>query len=289
MKIRNILLCGLLAACCALTGCSKPDDTASTDVVTGSTSEAGTQAAATIGNIGDVVLQNGDTIAEFNIEGYGIIKAKLFPEIAPIGVDNFVKLANSGFYDGLTIHRVYKDFMFQGGSLNGNGTGGDAADGGSFGVEISEDARHFYGALCYANAAGSNTCQFYIVNNNDAQDLTEIDITGVKQTADMYGAYAEMFEDGTRERDAYLAMQKYYTNLAEYTENASDEVIARYKEVGGTPSLDGGYTVFGQVYEGFDVIEEISDCPVQVNSSGELSQPTETIIIKSVIIREYAE
>ncbi len=289
MKIRNILLCGLLAVCCALTGCSKPDDTASTDVITGETAEAGNQVEATVGNIGDVVLQDGDTIAEFNIEGYGIIKAKLFPEIAPVGVDNFVKLANSGFYDGLTIHRVYKDFMFQGGSLNGNGTGGEAADGGSFGVEISEDARHFYGALCYANAAGSNTCQFYIVNNNDPQDLTQIDIEGVKQTAEMYGAYAEMFEDGTRERDAYLAMQAYYSTLAEYTSNASEEVIAKYNEVGGTPSLDGGYTVFGQVYEGFDVIEEISNCPVQVNSSGELSLPTETIIIKSVIIREYAE
>ncbi len=285
MKLRNILMCGLLAACCVINaGCSKPDNTASTDVTTGDTAS---QSLA--GNLGEVQLQAGDLIAEFEIEGYGSIKAKLYPEIAPIGVDNFVKLAKAGFYDGLTVHRVIKGFMLQGGSLNGDGTGGEAADGGSFGVEVTEDMRHFYGALCYANAAGSNTCQFYIVNNNESQDISEMDIDSIRYTSDMYGAYVELFEEGSREREAYAAMQKYYANLADYTENASDEVIAKYKEVGGTPSLDGGYTVFGQVYEGFDTIDEISSCAVMDNGNGEASKPVETITITSVKITEYAE
>ncbi len=285
MKIRNIMLCGLLAACCAISGCSKPDDTASIEATTGNSA----QSQQTVGNIGDVALQSGDIIAEFEIEGYGTIKAKLYPEIAPTGVDNFVKLAKDGFYDGLTIHRVMKGFMLQGGSLNGDGTGGEAADGGDFGVEVTEDMRHFYGALCYANAADSNTCQFYIVNNNESQDITQLDLEGIRYTADMYGAYADLFEDGSREKEAYSAMQKYYSNLAAFTENASDEVIAKYKEVGGTPSLDGGYTVFGQVYEGFDVIDDISSCSVELNAAEELSKPIETITIKSVKITEYAE
>ncbi len=286
MKLRNIIMCGLLAASCLLAvGCSKPDDFSVVGVTT--TDNGATASAA--GNIGDVQLQAGDLIAEFEIEGYGTIKAKLFPDIAPTGVDNFVKLANEGFYDGLTIHRVMKGFMLQGGSLNGDGTGGEAADGGTFGTEISEDMRHFYGALCYANSMGNNTCQFYIVNNNESQDLADIDLATIKTNADIAGQYATMFDEGTLEQQYYANMAEYYGNLAVMIENASDEVIAKYKEVGGTPSLDGGYTVFGQVYEGFNVIDGISNGPVELNDGGELSKPLSTITITSVKITEYAE
>ncbi len=284
MKLRNIMMCGLLAASCILAaGCSKPDDFS----VVGVTTNDGTSSSA-VGNIGDVQPQAGDLIAEFEIEGFGTIKAKLFPEIAPTGVENFKKLAEEGFYDGLTIHRVMKGFMLQGGSLNGDGTGGEAADGGTFGVEASEDMRHFYGALCYANSMGNNTCQFYIVNNNEPQDLADMDIDTIQANADMAAQYAGMFEEGTLEHSYYSNMAEYYGNLAEMTENASAEVIAKYKEVGGTPSLDGGYTVFGQVFEGFDVIDSISMSPVKTNANGELSEPTSVITIKSVKVTEYA-
>ncbi len=271
MKIKKIIMCVLAAACMAFAaGCSGADNAAE-------------------GNVKDIVLHSGDKIAEFNIEGYGTIKAKLFPEIAPEGVDNFVKLADSGFYDGLTIHRVYADFMFQGGSLNGDGTGGDAAEGGSFGVEINKNARHFYGALCYANAAGQNTCQFYIVNNKKPQDLSTFDIQGVKDTAEVFGTYKSMCAEGTDAYTYYEVMESYYTNMADFIENASEDVKAKYLENGGTPSLDGGYTVFGQVYEGFDVIDSISACEVELNDGGENSKPVETITITSVKVTEYTE
>ncbi len=284
MKLRNMIMCGLLAVSCALcVGCSKPDDFS----VVGVTTNDGTSVSAA-GNIGDVQLQAGDLIAEFEVEGFGTMKAKLFPEIAPTGVDNFVKLANEGYYDGLTIHRVMKDFMLQGGSLNGDGTGGEAADGGSFGVEINDGARHFYGALCYANAGGQNTCQFYIVNNNKPQDLADLDLELIKSNAEIAGQYAAMFEEGSLEQKYYANMASYYGNLAEMTENAPTEVIEKYKEVGGTPMLDGGYTVFGQVFDGYDVIDSISTSPVKTNAGGELSEPTSTITIKSVKITEYA-
>ena len=271
MKIKKIIMCVLAAACMAFAaGCSGAEK-------------------ASEGNVNDIVLQSGDKIAEFNIEGYGTIKAKLLPDVAPEGVENFVKLADSGFYDGLTVHRVMSDFMLQGGSLNGDGTGGDAAEGGSFGVEISKDARHFYGALCYANAAGQNTCQFYIVNNKKPQDLSTFDIEGIKDTAEIFGTYKSMCAEGTDAYTYYEVMENYYTNMADFIENASEEVKAKYLEVGGTPSLDGGYTVFGQVYEGFDVIDAISACEVEANAGGEVSMPVETITITSVKVTEYTE
>lgn len=78
-------------------------------------------------NTAEITVGPGDTLAEMTIqigEETGKIRFKLFPEVAPKGVDNFVKLAQSGYYDGKTIHRVIKNFMVQGGSLRGNGTGG---------------------------------------------------------------------------------------------------------------------------------------------------------------------
>ena len=63
-------------------------------------------------------------IATINIKGYGSIKAELYPNIAENTVRNFISLANSGFYDGLTFHRIIDNFMIQGGDPNGDGTGG---------------------------------------------------------------------------------------------------------------------------------------------------------------------
>ncbi len=271
MKIKRILISALLAASLVFTsGCGGTStDTASRETV-------------------EVTLEAGDTIAEFNIEGYGTIKAKLYPDIAPKGVDNFVKLAESGYYDGLTIHRVVKDFMFQGGSLNGDGTGGEAADGGTFGIEINEDSRHYYGALCYANAAGRNSTQFYIVNNNKSQDITKFDLDVISSNIDACKMYKEMYDPGSDGYLYYESQEVYYTNLKNMLQSATDEVKSNYERVGGTPTLDGGYTVFGQVYEGFDVIDEISASEVKENAGGELSQPVKTITITSVTISDYS-
>ena len=71
-----------------------------------------------VGKLGDTVL------AEIEMEDGGVIKLELYHSIAPITVENFVKLADSGFYDGLIFHRVMSGFMIQGGDPKGNGTGG---------------------------------------------------------------------------------------------------------------------------------------------------------------------
>lgn len=75
---------------------------------------------ASSGNIGDITFADGDKIAVIEFKDYGTVKAKLFPDIAPVGVENFIKLAEQGYYDGLKIHRVIQDTYIQGGSLNGD-------------------------------------------------------------------------------------------------------------------------------------------------------------------------
>lgn len=298
-------MAGILAAACiaGFTAC-KSNDTGSSDSTDSSiTSDSGENissgsaasaaadmvknAPASGGNIGNVSIQKGDIVAEFEIDGFGTIKAKLFPDIAPIGVQNFVQLAQNGYFSGKNIHRVIADFMLQGGSENGDGTGGSAAYSGegstadSFGVEANENARHFYGALCYANALGQNSTQFYIVNSKEAQDIGSIDTSRIAETADQARELMASAAQGTAEYSYYESMANHYSNLAEWIKNSSDEVKEKYKN-GGAYYLDGGYTVFGQVVEGFDVIDKVSAVDVTANTGGEISKPVQDIIIKSV-------
>ena len=281
MKIRNTLMCGALAAIVMLTGCGQKYQVKS---------EKPAEIENFDGNVKEVTPKSGDLIATFEIEDYGTIKAVLFPQAAPVGVENFQKLCDEGFYKGLKIHRVMENFMFQGGSTNGNGTGGDAlVNGGKFGIETTQNARHFYGALCYANAAGQNTTQFHIVHNKKTQELSQYDIEGteksIKDALDHLNKNAKNANETAI--NAYLQNIQYTQHTVDFINNASDEIKDRYKETGGTPSLDGNYTVFGQVYEGFDVIDSITSAEVTDNGAGENSKPVKDIIIKDITVSTF--
>lgn len=304
MRLKNILKCGFLflAAGMLLTGCSENGNSGESSTSTaapgytapGDANNSGSGGSVSTnnapGNLPDITPKSGDLIATIEIEGHGTMKAVLFPDVAPVGVENFRKLADQGFYKGLTIHRVVDQFMFQGGSTNGDGTGGDAAvNGGSFGIETAQNARHFYGALCYANAMGQNSTQFYIVNNNEPQDLSKINKEQYREIIKQYNAYADMAKDGgsPRAEEAYRFQANYYQNTLDWFESATDEIKAAYMKRGGTPGLDGNYTVFGQVYEGADVIASISSVEVTDNGSNEISKPVKTIIIKDITVTEF--
>ena len=286
MKFKKILMC-TLAAGLLLTGCSDSGkDGGNTKMEITSSKPA--EIDGFKGNVENVAPKSGDLIATFEIEGFGTIKAVLFPEAAPVGVENFQKLADSGYFKNLNIHRVVADFMLQGGSLNGNGTGGDAmVNGGEFGIETTQNARHFYGALCYANAQGQNSTQFYIVNNKIPQDLDDFDIPRYEQIVQQGKDYMAASRSDA-EREYYRFQGQYYQNTVDWVNYASDEIKARYKEKGGTPFLDGNYTVFGQVYEGFDVVDRISEVLVTYNDNGtEMSKPVQDIIIKNVTVTVF--
>ncbi len=271
-RFAKILLSAALAVSCVLgaTGCSG--------------------VKSSVGNVEEMVFADGDKIAEITIEGYGTIKAKLYPEVAPRGVENFILLAEQGYYDGLKIHRVIENFMMQGGSLNGDGTGGTALinNEGQFGIEVDNDkARHYYGALCYANAMGQNSTQFYIVNNKEPQDLSMIDTTQIQTASAAYLEMAGQFESGTDGYNYYEFQSKYYSNMATAVSKATDDVKEKYMTEGGTPSLDGNYTVFGQVFEGFEIIDAIAAVDKELGTDNAQSKPVEDIIITSVVITEY--
>ncbi|ULG72614.1 peptidylprolyl isomerase [Macrococcus brunensis] len=154
------------------------------------------------------------------VTSMGTMKIKLFPELAPKTVENFIGLAEKGYYEGITFHRVINDFMIQGGDPSGTGMGGESIYGDSFEDEFSMEAFNLYGALSMANAGpNTNGSQFFIVQMKDvpAQMLSQL-----KQ-----GGWPE-------------------------------EIVDAYGEKGGTPWLDQKHTVFGQVIEGLDVLEAIA-------------------------------
>lgn len=113
-------------------------------------------------------LLSGTYEAVIEIENYGTIKVELDADTAPITVTNFVKLAQSGFYDGLTFHRIIDGFMIQGGDPEGNGTGGSGENiKGEFAQNgVDNDIAHVRGVISMARskAFDSASSQFFIMH-----------------------------------------------------------------------------------------------------------------------------
>ena len=112
---------------------------------------------------------------EMDVKNYGIIRMELDADAAPVTVTNFVNLARSGFYDGLTFHRVYSGFVIQGGDPRGNGTGGSGKkiEGEFMANGIYNPLAHTRGAVSMArlgNDYNSATSQFFIVHDDSARD-----------------------------------------------------------------------------------------------------------------------
>ena len=107
-------------------------------------------------------------IITIEMQDGGVIKAELYPDIAPISVDNFIKLASKGFYNGLTFHRVIPGFMIQGGCPEGTGMGGPGYTiKGEFASNgVANNLKHERGVLSMARARDPNSAgsQFFIMH-----------------------------------------------------------------------------------------------------------------------------
>ncbi len=169
--------------------------------------------------------KSNDTVAVIKTT-MGDIKVKFFPEHAPKAVENFTTHAKNGYYDGIIFHRVIRDFMIQGGDPNGTGTGGKSIWGRPFEDEFTPELHNLRGALSMANAGPcTNGSQFFIVHASSVPDgMTE----QMKDLPDSYPA----------------------------------DCVEAYEKVGGTPWLDYHHTVFGQVYDGMDVVDAIASAAV---------------------------
>ena len=108
--------------------------------------------------------------AVIKVKDYGTMKVELYPEVAPITVDNFVKLVEKGFYNGLTFHRVIKGFMIQGGCPKGNGTGGPGYTiKGEFKANgVNNTLKHTRGVISMARAMNPDSAgsQFFVMHKD---------------------------------------------------------------------------------------------------------------------------
>lgn len=184
----------------------------------------------------------GDTIAVIHTN-MGDISVILFADLVPKTVENFVTHAKNGYYNGIIFHRVINNFMIQGGDPTGTGRGGESIWGTSFKDEFAVELHNVRGALSMANAGpNTNGSQFFIVQSK------EID-------------------------------SRFLSQMRNIPDSFPENIIDAYAENGGTPWLDFKHSVFGQVFEGMDVVDKIAGVKVDM-----LDKPFEDIVINNIDI-----
>jgi peptidylprolyl isomerase/peptidyl-prolyl cis-trans isomerase B (cyclophilin B) len=235
----------------------------------------------------------------------GDIKVLLFGD-TPKHRDNFVKLVNEGYYNGTLFHRVINDFMVQAGDPDSKGApAGKMLGSGGPGYTIDAEfvyPKHFHkkGVLAAARQGDnvnperkSSGSQFYIVTG---KVFTEAQLAQMEkqlimaQKQDIFNRLASERRDSImqlRRNKDQAGLQALQEELIAITEQESaknpakltDEQRKAYSTVGGTPHLDGQYTVFGEVIEGMDVVEKIQKTPTGAND-----RPVEDVkIIKMTV------
>lgn len=200
---------------------------------------------------------DGDLIAIFSTN-LGEVRAVLYPDAAPMAVYNFVGLARTGYYNNTVIWRSQYGFAVQGGDATGTGTGGSTIwSNNPYPLEADANLKHYAGALCAAFASGG-------------------DVTGGNSQFYFVTALPDSVDQTQQEQ---LAQNGY-----------SESQIAAYAAAGGLSYLDNTDTVFGQVYQGMDVVDAMACVDTQQDEEGnDTWRPTEenTITIESVTISTY--
>lgn len=217
----------------------------------------------------------------------GDIKIKLYDE-TPIHRDNFIKLVKSDFYEGVSFHRVMKDFMIQAGDPATKAKTAhplpDSLNTYTIPAEINKNYFHKKGALAAARQPNeinpelrSSGTQFYIVEGtkytDDELKNAEQRITNnikqavytriLKETTDSLQKTSTTSTPSQVQEIASMKMFSYLVNSKEYI--IPEEQRISYKTYGGTPRLDATYTVFGEVIEGQDVVDRISTVATSAN------------------------
>ncbi len=213
--------------------------------------------------------KEGDEIAVITTSE-GVIKMMFYPEEAPKAVENFKTLAKEGYYDGLLFHRVIEEFMIQTGDPEGTGSGGESCWGEPFEDEISEKLHYYKGAVAMANRGpNTNGSQFFIVQQNS---VMEDALTMIEDARD----------NNEEELSVTLPGGENYT----LGQLFPDTVLDYYRANGGAVHLEyvfgNPYTIFGQVFEGLEVVDTIAAAEKAAND-----KPIEDIIIESITFESY--
>ncbi|MDO9187188.1 MAG: peptidylprolyl isomerase [Bacteroidia bacterium] len=250
---------------------------------------------------------NSEEIKLMIVTDFGTIKLKLYNE-TPVHRDNFVKLIKAHYFDSLMFHRVIQNFMIQGGDPDSKNAPplielGNGGPGYNLPAEFNSKLFHKKGVLAAARdsdlenpSQASSASQFYIVQgrvyndsllNIQAKRITKLKLFNTVVNRDenklllkRYQAFVKTQQEDsmkvlndiiTKQVEAELPATKLYT--------FTDEQIKTYTTIGGTPHLDQSYTVFGEVYEGIEVIDSIAKQTV-----GKYNRPVSDIRMKISII-----
>ncbi len=253
----------LIVSLFVLTGCSKKEDNSAENTVKNVVSSNSTSNTTKTENTIDyeaaaeeqmALPKNGETIAIIKVKNFGDIKVKFFKNVAPKAVENFINHSKEGYYDGLTFHRVIDEFMIQGGDPTGTGTGGESIWGDGFGTELDKTLVPYRGSLCMAMSSLPNSIgsQFFITQAN----------------------YSSSMESQLK-KSGYPA-----------------DLLKEYKKYGGYLSLYMQYTVFGQVFEGMDVVDKIAKVEtgsVTTENGVQEDKPVEDVVISTIEVTTYKE
>lgn len=237
----------------------------------------------------------------------GNITVKLYNE-TPLHRDNFIKLVKEGVYDSTLFHRVIKNFMCQAGDPDSKTASDTALLGeGDVGYRIPAEFRtpaifHKRGVLAAAREGdnvnpekASSGCQFYIVTGKKFTEAQLINMANQQNQARLDTVFQQLARQHMKEiyklrkagdNDALLALQDSLEAQAraivkeEPAKKFTPEQIQAYTTVGGTPHLDGNYTVFGEVTEGMEVVETIESTP-----TNRADRPLNNVrILKAVVV-----
>ena len=216
----------------------------------------------------------------------GDITVRLYDE-TPLHRDNFLKLVSNRFFDGTLFHRVIKDFMIQGGDPESKGApAGKSLGSGGPGYNVPAEIKpatlfHKRGALSAARlgdevnpAKESSGSQFYIVWGKvyKAAELKQLEHQmKMQQEQNIFNTLAAEHREEimnlrrNRDRNGLMVLQDKLAKMAvekskeQGTPTFTPEQVEAYTTLGGTPFLDGGYTVFGEVEEGLEIVEAIQN------------------------------
>lgn len=189
-------------------------------------------------------------VATMEVEGFGTVKIELYPDKAPQTVSNFITLANRGFYDGLTFHRIVKDFMIQGGDKQGTGSGSATL------ADLKDD--------------GSDT--EYSIKG-------EFISNGVDNKLKFDEGVVGMARNDYTQQSSSLKEESYNSGSSQF-----------FIMTKNNTSLNGYYTAFGKVIEGMDVVHNIEQVEVKASedskesssSQQEVSTPVNPVKITSI-------
>lgn len=255
------------------------------------------------------MTQTADSIADGPVveltTSLGSVRIRLYND-TPLHRDNFLRLVNDGTYDGVLFHRVIDGFMIQTGDPDSKtAKPGDHLGAGDLGYTVEAEIRyprhyHKYGALAAARTGDamnperrSSGSQFYIVTGRVPSER-ELESMELRQNQSRLQArFRELCNENREKIDSLQksgdneALEAFRQELIKTTEESvktvgiDPDIRETYLQKGGTPHLDGQYTVFGEVLEGMDVVEKIQKVATDAND-----RPVEDVrIISAKVVK----